>query len=847
MAFARLPGFEDSKESKNVAESHRRILAARLGSGGATRVILNDDYIDQSCMPAECWRMVMDGCLDLPLHFHVNKEYFDVEVGVQIHRTSNHPLGKSNAYSSTSFPLPLSVPSGNVSLSANWNKCRNGVQYDIVTSDGTSMADDGSKVEAISSMLGCDLLSLEYSKRCGLMTKLARGLDVRHMALKAYFLLLQTSADQTFLDVDFSTSRRNAAVKSATAQQVLKAAIDHELIIDCTNMPDDQVKVLCLLVGDWPCCEYVDSTLRDVYSLCLMKAEDAFLYTTNGVKLRVVVDAEFPNAGRLLETTIQLFESLGAIDQLMEVFKDSKGLASFLGYAVSKAGMEDLELVLAYPLSHGASRLSKTKSGVCHLVQISQFISSSAHLLLDMAMGLQAFNRLHGLVERMGLASTDFFGTMGDMRIEGLLVDHGYSLEGHKNTFFKDAAPWIKCISSSADLAKRWLIAHARSMRKYLTENTPPSPYVSPVTPLLIHDPKPIALTSGELVKKEKHIDPKYMTSAYVELEQLESARSGLLWLEALGFGESSFSVAGLSRIGETELPAIDSMLRKSVQSLEGAYVPVKCTLSVTGHICGRSDRSATTGHFFKAYKLVGPIGYHGHEEDVPPGVIRSLPTTPSTELKGNPPIADTRKYRPYGSGGNKSDKRISKSSSKSSGNGSVGKKDKSGKTRKTKKPAGSANEEDLVPDEAAGEVEHTPLLEVVHVAGDGNCGLHAVVKSLVEAGIDVTEKEVLEVIKDQMPAGEQWTCELMGAIANKYGAELCVVDDSNKEVSIVQYGTDKGTRVYVRYRGDGNVGHFDALVRSKNGIAFKGRKVVVGEFDAELALYKAANYNVKT
>ncbi|KAF6203214.1 hypothetical protein GE061_003632 [Apolygus lucorum] len=573
------PISSDSKESKNVADSQRRILSARLGGGSSTHVVLDDKYIDQSCMPAECWRMLMEGCLDLPLHFHVPGDYFQVEAGVQIQRTSNNPQGKSNAYSTTSFPLSLLVPDGNVSLCANWNKCRTSPQYDVVLSNGEAMMDSGSKVEAVSSMLGCDLRSFEYGKRYGLMTKF--GLDVRHMALKAYLLLLQTCADQTFSDAEFFTSRTSVVVKNASAQQILKAAIDYELLVDCTSMPDDQVKVLCLLVGNWPCCEYVTEDSRDIYSVCLMRAEDAFLYTTNGVELKVVVDAEFLSAGRLLESTLQLFESLGAIDQLMEVFRDSKGLASFLGYAVSQPGVGNLNLVLAYPLSHGASKLAKAKKGVCHLVQIAQFISSSAHLLLDMAMGAQAFNRVHGLVERMGLASTDFFGSMEEKRVEGLLVDHSYGFEGHKNTFLKDAAPWIKCVASSGDLAKKWLLAHAKSMREYLVDNSRPSIFRSPITPLLIHDLKPIPLTSGELVKKERYIDPKGMTSGYIELEQLESARSGLLWLEALGFGESTFSVAGLSRSGETELPAIDSVLKKNVQALEGVYTPVKCTLAV--------------------------------------------------------------------------------------------------------------------------------------------------------------------------------------------------------------------------------------------------------------------------
>lgn len=58
---------------------------------------------------------------------------------------------------------------------------------------------------------------------------------------------------------------------------------------------------------------------------------------------------------------------------------------------------------MKYPRARGSNLVGIEGAGQAQLVETSQFQALSAHLVLDLTMGIQAQNRLHCIGEKLGL------------------------------------------------------------------------------------------------------------------------------------------------------------------------------------------------------------------------------------------------------------------------------------------------------------------------------------------------------------------------------------------------------------------------------------------------------------
>lgn len=768
MAFSEMRTFQNRKATQNWTDNHmHRLQKDSEHEGPAPRILRSAEYMDEKSLGPRCWRMIRDNILNTPPFFKVNGEHLSYNLTTYIRNTSNSGRGKKTCKGELERRFKIMVPKEHCySLTPSREMFGLNTTSDLIPHAKTGQGDLGYVLKAVGDMLGSSLNDLTPTARKGAISLVTRGIDVRHMALKAYLMLQQSILHTTMRDSDSHGINMDYIIRHANTSDMLERCTTHQLVVDCGGFSNEQAKLLYCLTQRWPLARSSIKGRVDIFSAVTLEEENAYLYTSNHADIHVIGAPDFQHPDYLLNIIVQVFSSLDAIDQLMMTFSECRGLAGMLAYIAEDTGEDELILALNYPISRGCNKFGGIRERVVDFNQVSHIQPSPCNLVLDLLSAEQGKNRLHCLGERLGLYNRNIFNNLDSERVSGVLRDHGYIGYGNNDAIMQDLVPWLKVLASGGGHLSAWLIAHATNVREYRYDETGQVPPPRLSLPLLWYDHETIGLSSHVEINSDKLVDGFDLLNPYQKYSKTTRIRKVINWLQAIGLGEDGFSINGLSWIGSEYTPAISDLIRDKCSDMEGNYKMFSVRITIVGAVVCQDPRGRRN-HFFRNRELAGPEA-------------RTTPESGEYE----------ESHRYYGCSSGWYERAVSPKT-----DGLRTKKYSTGRTSTTVRGARQAkqNEEVDVSTSSGEPVDPSdlgiasvtiPVLERGQALGDGNCALHALSGALEKEHVHVDIGKLKEMIDlSDLPDGFNWTDGMASTVAREMGYNLLVVNTNNNMV----------------------------------------------------------------
>lgn len=628
--------FSDRKQEQDWTSSHVKMVYDKMYNIRSDKQIIRTGFFDKNSMPEQAWRLLEDGNLNGPVYFRVPGTIIEVTTHTTMVKKTGPVEGKSRVSGEVSRQVETVFPEAVlVHLQPSKVKMSCGSMSDIVTNDGSGVGDEG-RLTAIGSIFGCGAQELEYTNRGGMLSLRMRGMDMRHMALKAYFLLMQTILHQSCGGYKRRGRYLEQEIKHAENIDVLRMFETSDVVVDCSQLSNAQAALLRVLCDRWPIAQCYSDEGTDMYSRIVLKAESYRLYTTKRQTMMVKTDGDFGNSDLLFALIVQLFDHFNCLPQLLEVFKNARGLALTMCKAAVSAAEKVVRAVVNYPLSRAYNGASLGKGSQLRLTETAHFQGTSANLMVDILMGMQAANRLHCIGERLGLFNDKLYSSKNE-RMQGVLRDHGYAYNGAINNLYTDVMPWSDMLSSVGEAMLNWLYNYALDVRAYIAGAE--MVIDSTLIPLLYYDTKHIGLSSWDILRQTREFGAQTTINMATKVTHLAYVRENYQWLKAVGFDNSGISACGMSWIGTNHVPTLNPKLNTATQDLMGTYSLSRVVVAVDNAKEDVAYRNRAMEHLFRPVELIAVQPNCDVPEQRPIGtsVVRTYQSSSGKTRRGAP------------------------------------------------------------------------------------------------------------------------------------------------------------------------------------------------------------------
>lgn len=280
-----------------------------------------------------------------------------------------------------------------------------------------------------------------------------------------------------------------------------------------------------------------------------------------------------------------LFEYLGGLDQLYEVFRETRGLANALGTYAHLGEISEYCMTIDYGLTNSAHTVGHigrtTRSSVYTLG--SQLPPSSTTVMLDVMTGYMFWNNVHHVVESIGIGCHKLYGegNAEGSKINSMLRDQSYNLKGPRNELFRRLMPWCPVLVGGGQHLSEMLMKYAVWLGDYRVQcdNT-----VTNLTliPLGIYDTRTDLFSSKWITHQPHIINKSSKGTHHTRPEANLSVHKSVVWSQGLGMDGNAIPFGGVLIAGSAQYPSIPARIRETWRDMDGTYrlMNVSITLS---------------------------------------------------------------------------------------------------------------------------------------------------------------------------------------------------------------------------------------------------------------------------
>lgn len=277
-----------------------------------------------------------------------------------------------------------------------------------------------------------------------------KPVDMRQMALKAVMIKLQLTLAYALeeSEVEFETIELKHQIDKKTTTDALKGYPSKDIIIDVAKLSCEQRDILLALCSRWPSQRLKSGSGYDIYSAVTIDEENFDLYSSQELEGEILFNGLLMTPRVFWVQCVQLFMNLGGLDDLVEVVRDTRGLAPILIHNTRTFGRQ-MSLISAYPMSSCYYGIN-TRSALNRKYLAPTILESSTLvLLLDNMMLSIYLNNIVYMGENLGLGSKSLFPTVsGDHNTKVMDVLTCYHLLSGLPSceLMSLACPWLSSV-----------------------------------------------------------------------------------------------------------------------------------------------------------------------------------------------------------------------------------------------------------------------------------------------------------------------------------------------------------------------------------------------------------------
>lgn len=773
---------KDRRGQVDNSREHMYDLQASISGIKNGYEVIDPEICDQLCLEEYSSTILKSNLLQIPLNMDIKGSEFSLEMQGLIVRIQGEENSRKTVMSTVNRKYGMFTDEGNwTSIYNSGNAVGSDITGDLIVNDLHGVGWRYSEAGCMANMHGSNISQFDFDNIHGILSIKAKQADYRMIAVKGFLLLQQLITCYTFTDSEVHAQEFHMNVNYSPQEEVQDRSIDHDLVLDMSLFQEDECELLFYLTRKWPFQKCKLHGQKDIYSSVLVEEDDVIFYTSHDETIRIgngrgIVMPPDDYFHRL----VNLFTALDAVDQLFNVIKEMRGVIPFLNLCHAK---EKESITLRYPKSCGINSFSgiAPRNNVPKYTRVSQLLSSSAHLLLDMLMGVQGINNIHCIGEQMGIYNKRMFNenpiTENNTRITSLMRDHSFTLDGPTNKLQSLVLPWAKGLLSIGTILRDSLYVYQGLVRANNLRNRKDHNNTCLILTRL--NPNPIPLSTSESINEPQEFRMESKGTHLSGFRDIGLVCKVVNWCSAVGLDQTGVSFGGLSWICEDSYPQIDNVMRQRISPMEGLYSLRNVSTTVQYMV---ARRGATSGHVSSLFR------------EVTHGEAHCVADKSSDDMKRD------------------SVQRIYSSSQKESVSAHTLPATNQPNKQDTYDPFKIAYDYDIGPD----------------VLGDGNCGLRALSAAINGAGTPVTPEDLANKQGLDMKVGYWQDDEDLAALSSSYGYNLLILSD----VQANYYDMNKKADL-VLYHTGGN--HWRPGVKSKNpdyempasAVLSKGNKVV--------------------
>nr|QRW42850.1 MAG: hypothetical protein [Keturi virus] len=420
-----------------------------------------------------------------------------------------------------------------------------------------------------------------------------RPTDMRQMALKAVLLKLQLTMAHASepLNIDFESVPFEYEAERKTVTEALSYFPSHDIIIDITKLSDEQREILLVLCSAWPSQRLTNDNRHDIYSALNIAEEEFVLYTSNRDPVQIRFNGIQMHPKAFWAQCVQLFMNLGGLDDLIEVTRDTRGLAPILVHNACRYGRR-MSVVSHYPVSSCYYGLNTQTVPNRRYVAPTILESSTLVLLVDNMMLSLYLNNMLYLSENLGLGSKTIFPSFdGDHNTKVLDVLTCFNMtSGNANgSLMSYACPWLCPLGKFHTSGLKVLMIMANDMRLRRSNNLV-------CCSLNYQVPTKMRVSSATLVKGTQEVDVSKLMGFQSKTKSTGPTIQLVNWYNAVSgdrlpcFGPSAQG----AKLRGDELPML-----KEIHAYKGNYKIVR-VMAITEYEPQRTGEGTLRNTFFQ-------------------------------------------------------------------------------------------------------------------------------------------------------------------------------------------------------------------------------------------------------
>lgn len=294
--------------------------------------------------------------------------------------------------------------------------------------------------------------------------------DMRIMALKAVLLIRQLTMLHSAREGMYELKARRIVVNAAlhSVGDVIQQVADHDVVVDVFGMTDNQLSLMGVLTSNWPSQKLVPTNKtsdNDIYSALHIAGDDVLFYTSQGTPVEFAFEGVSMLPEQCWNEIVQLFKMLGGIEDLIEVFSETRGLCPILTH-LCRNNRQIIHIGMPYSRTRCYGNL-RNRGDNSSFIRTTDLESSTLTLMVDQIMLSASLANVHYLCEALGFLSNEINPTRNaghQQRMNDIL--NCYELKSRMSSSESNdyITPWLVRLSRYGRLCSLMLANHVNNV-----------------------------------------------------------------------------------------------------------------------------------------------------------------------------------------------------------------------------------------------------------------------------------------------------------------------------------------------------------------------------------------------
>ncbi|XP_046145130.1 uncharacterized protein LOC123988580 [Osmia bicornis bicornis] len=264
--------------------NHVRIIDEHIMSVNVNSIIVGPQAEESATVDALAYEILTSDLFNHELNFVTNTGEIDINARVTIMQEPVSRTGKKRMAWTAERTAPIWIDSDYSARIVPVSEATRGRNANLVTRNHHGSRIFHDDLTNASVLHGGAVGDLEFDSTSALRAIVARGSELRMLALKAILCLKQLSLAYTLGEHgEIRSAEVDIDVGHANMEDVAIAARTNRLLVDVAGFPDEYVSILLNLVRAWPFQGLYptdDDTTNCIYTAVKVDADAAFVYTT---------------------------------------------------------------------------------------------------------------------------------------------------------------------------------------------------------------------------------------------------------------------------------------------------------------------------------------------------------------------------------------------------------------------------------------------------------------------------------------------------------------------------------------------------------------------------------------